>query len=397
MYVKLGSGNGGILLNLGVGGLAFQAAGKLNRHDDLTLCFQLVGTKQAIEVRGRVAWLGLTQKEAGVCFKDLSADLQQVISDWIVDQDRTPVVEVSGQQAPEPIRAKNKTLAFSSENQARTSVLKTPRTEPRSNAAAENESEQRLLPIGSSSPQRDSIPRDQSGESFGVPAKIPFDPSSLRHFPAASISPGEFAVRNEVLRESPRPVVEAVSGRLQISSVFSSWINRGRHRRLGLQIFGVCLVILVLTLTAKLSLTSRRPSGAGHPRATVQEVLRPANDGGSSSQHPEVLPQNTAEPPMASTGSAQQPSAPPASGDIIATPAAPADWASLLKKMFFGAEEKAKMDPTLIGLPVWTVKQNGFYYCSDSRNFGKLEPGIWMTQGQALQSGYQPVTGSYCH
>src|ERR1700722_7083813 len=89
MYVTLPSGNGGILLNLGIGGLAFQAVGKLNQNEDLALQFKLTGSPEMIQVVGRVAWLGRTQKEAGIRFTDLPTSVEQTIAEWITQQEET--------------------------------------------------------------------------------------------------------------------------------------------------------------------------------------------------------------------------------------------------------------------------------------------------------------------
>jgi hypothetical protein len=45
---------------------------------------------------------------------------------------------------------------------------------------------------------------------------------------------------------------------------------------------------------------------------------------------------------------------------------------------------------------VWIVKRSGFYYCSDSTVYGKLRPGAYMRQGEALQRGYQPFFQRVC-
>ncbi len=45
---------------------------------------------------------------------------------------------------------------------------------------------------------------------------------------------------------------------------------------------------------------------------------------------------------------------------------------------------------------VWANKQSGFYYCSDSAFYGKLRPGHYMAQGDALQTGYRPNSKEYC-
>jgi hypothetical protein len=48
------------------------------------------------------------------------------------------------------------------------------------------------------------------------------------------------------------------------------------------------------------------------------------------------------------------------------------------------------------GVPVWISKNNGYYYCADSRYYRTLSPGAFMPQGKALQSGYQPKLGHPC-
>ena len=50
---------------------------ELNPETELTLHFQLQGDEQAIETEGRITWLGPTQKEAGICFKNLVGNTEQ--------------------------------------------------------------------------------------------------------------------------------------------------------------------------------------------------------------------------------------------------------------------------------------------------------------------------------
>ena len=45
---------------------------------------------------------------------------------------------------------------------------------------------------------------------------------------------------------------------------------------------------------------------------------------------------------------------------------------------------------------VWTYKQTGFYYCPDSKFYGKFKPGAYMTQGEALERGYRPAAQDPC-
>jgi hypothetical protein len=45
---------------------------------------------------------------------------------------------------------------------------------------------------------------------------------------------------------------------------------------------------------------------------------------------------------------------------------------------------------------VWTYKKTGVYYCPDSKLYGKVKPGAYMTQEKAEESGYQASGGDTC-
>jgi len=45
---------------------------------------------------------------------------------------------------------------------------------------------------------------------------------------------------------------------------------------------------------------------------------------------------------------------------------------------------------------IWANKRSGLYYCPDSKLYGKLTPGAYMSQGEALQGGYQPAAKETC-
>lgn len=45
---------------------------------------------------------------------------------------------------------------------------------------------------------------------------------------------------------------------------------------------------------------------------------------------------------------------------------------------------------------VWVNKKSGFYYCPDSKLYGKLKPGFFMPQGKALAAGYRPPFNVTC-
>jgi hypothetical protein len=45
---------------------------------------------------------------------------------------------------------------------------------------------------------------------------------------------------------------------------------------------------------------------------------------------------------------------------------------------------------------VWAYKKTGIYYCPDSHFYGKFKPGMYMTQEEALERGYQPAAQQPC-
>jgi len=45
-------------------------------------------------------------------------------------------------------------------------------------------------------------------------------------------------------------------------------------------------------------------------------------------------------------------------------------------------------------IKIWANKRSGLYYCPDSKLYGKLRPGVYMSQGEAVQGGYQPATNT---
>ena len=45
---------------------------------------------------------------------------------------------------------------------------------------------------------------------------------------------------------------------------------------------------------------------------------------------------------------------------------------------------------------VWTYKKTGLYYCPDSKLYGKVKPGVYVTQEKALGRGYRPAGQDPC-
>ena len=45
---------------------------------------------------------------------------------------------------------------------------------------------------------------------------------------------------------------------------------------------------------------------------------------------------------------------------------------------------------------VWVNPHTGFYYCPGTEFYGRIKPGRYLTQFDAIQSGYQPSLGQPC-
>jgi hypothetical protein len=48
-----------------------------------------------------------------------------------------------------------------------------------------------------------------------------------------------------------------------------------------------------------------------------------------------------------------------------------------------------------LSVKVWVNKATGIYYCPDSSMYGRSE-GVYMAQGEAVQTGYSPALGEPC-
>jgi hypothetical protein len=103
VVVELGPNNGGNLIDIGAGGLSLQAVARLRPEAELTLRFRLQGMQQAIEVAGRVMWLGPTQKVAGISFKNLPSSTEQQIVEWVARQEGSTHIDPSDESDDSPL------------------------------------------------------------------------------------------------------------------------------------------------------------------------------------------------------------------------------------------------------------------------------------------------------
>jgi len=85
-YLDMGADNGGVVVNLSEGGLAFQAVGPVAPQSEIPLSFSL-GPGYRIDVKARVVWVNSQGKLGGAVFGKLSKDSQSLIREWLVKPD----------------------------------------------------------------------------------------------------------------------------------------------------------------------------------------------------------------------------------------------------------------------------------------------------------------------
>jgi TonB family protein len=83
VYLDIGAGNGGIVLNLSDNGLGFQAVGPLGKQKELNLRIKLPSTQSRVEVAAEIVWISDSNRQAGVRFVDANSDGTFQIQDWI--------------------------------------------------------------------------------------------------------------------------------------------------------------------------------------------------------------------------------------------------------------------------------------------------------------------------
>ncbi len=418
IYVALGPGNGGILVNLSAGGMSLQAAAKLNAETELELNFQLQmqGAEQAIETVGCVAWLDPTRKEAGISFKDLPGNTEEQIAKWIADQEQLtwdtqtdskphPMPAARGEPFRLPIQASIPVI-FPSEKpeSAQPSFAPVILPESVSESPEQDEFESALDSMPQPAPVSPTLRfRTRPEERFESPADTPFE-LSAKHY-ELHIEPQSLPVAGrEILPRdcllpgsiSPRRAVVAAD-RLAPTMPDSSAAELRWRRKVGIAVAAGMMGILVLIVVA--TSVSKSPALDGSGAQTVQRIPPPA--AALSEKAPQVRPRvqhkrrvGTAPPPTASTAVDDATPIPVVRVAVVPVQQDGAFMGSL--RALLGMDVPNTIDPAAAALPVWTIRRSGFYYCAHSPDFRTLEPGAIMTQGQALQSGYQPKLGSYC-
>jgi hypothetical protein len=398
IYVGLGASNGGIIINLGAGGISLQAVAELNPETELTLHFQLEGTKQAIETEGRVTWLGPTHKEAGICFKNLVGKTEQQIAEWIAKLEQpAPGTETGTEPRPKPPPASREAPVQPIQNSIQAIAPRKKTENTRSNLPPEipRESLSESCQLDDSMLRMRVRPEEgfvsqlgKSVESHAQHSDPPLEPAT------PSIGAAEILPRDAVLRSgtSSSEIIEPDDRVFALPESSASefyWRRRRMTISIVASIVGVlALIVVVLYLGKPLGLVGSggkpaapiSPPTAVAPRSAPRlgPAQRAARHGVKATPSPDA-PRADSVPPILPVSVPQE-----------------GGWVARLKD-FLGMDEHTKIDPALVNVPVWTIRRSGFYYCADSPEFEKLrKSAVMTTQGEALQSGYQPKLGSYC-
>jgi hypothetical protein len=399
IYVGLDAGNGGIIINLAAGGLSLQAVAELNPETELTLHFQLEGSKPAIETEGRVTWLGPTQKEAGICFKNLVGNTEQQIAEWIAKLEQpAPGIETGTEPRPKPPPTSREAPVQPIQNSIQAIFPRKKTENTRSNSPPEIPRES----LSESSQLDDSMlrlrvrPEEGFASQLGKSVESPAEHSDPPLEPATpSIGAGEILPRDAVLPSSS----EIISAGDRVRAVPESSASESRWRRRKIAISVVASIIGILGLIVVVLYLGKplRPVGSGGQPAgpvSLPAAVAPRSAPRSGPAQRTRHGVKATPSPDAPTGANSTPPNPP-THEAVSVPQ-DGGWVARLKN-FLGMDEPTKIDPAIVNVPVWTIQRSGFYYCADSPDFEKLrQSAVMTTQGKALQSGYQPKLGSYC-
>jgi TonB family protein len=95
-YIHLDEMNGGILLNLGEGGLAVQAAMSVMEDDLPKIRLQAPRSTTWLETSARVVWSGDSRRTVGIQFVDMPEGFQEGVRDWLAGE----IAEENSHEAP---------------------------------------------------------------------------------------------------------------------------------------------------------------------------------------------------------------------------------------------------------------------------------------------------------
>ena len=374
-YVKLNDGNGGILVNIGTGGLRVQAFAKLDPGQDLVLSFRFFDTDEMLTVTGRTTWLATTGKAAGIRFKDLPAETERRIAEWIASQ------QIGTNEVPPNVDFPAKSVPAANENRipparlpnapipSRNDALD-PHPGPVNVAAGDPRVRVNVRDGVLSTPETPHVPdlsppSKKSAEPIHVEMRSPaptVNSIAVPPEPARPILRAEPARSYELFRGSEQGPQTAPASSLPVISAPSVAVAGSRRRTL--------LIAGLIACVGAFALILAKGNFARHLEITVFNAKHSFSA---------ISPAPDSEPERAARRRAA----------VL--------FLAKIRKMLPGLNDNSLSESSTVNaVSVWTDKQNGFYYCIDSPNFAKLQPGSVETQGEALQRGYQPKLGTYC-
>ncbi len=467
IYAQLSSDNGGVVVNLGINGVAFHTARELTVEKNSTLNLRLRGSGLNVDLAGELVWLSAAHKEVGIRFKNPSTKTQQDIAVWITREAQLfetvaledwsppkpkpamPPIHATGEKSapasPSAASAKPQAMPANTASSADADVIK-------SSLPASLFSESGifgatpLLEIGSPI-QQSKVPSDElddhlqghNADLFASPKdgqvaqplhdEALFEPISIDRpyqFPASyssprvlseepippadeelpqasSALPGKSELRKTekiepILRDRisrpPDRLVETTAAEKWIPpALLAAWRQGNRqHKWLLGSAAAVCLGFFVLMLTLA--------------------VAHIGSSGGRSADSESPLPppaQQSSTPPPATSvsdltpqaGPVQAPQPPPAAGPPRPhRRPQPSEFANFIRTVFGYDPDKSgastQIDEDQLRVQVWTSKSSGYYYCTDDAYYKSVQPGTFMSQGDALQSGYRSRLGEFC-
>lgn len=508
IYIQLGPENGGIVVNLGRDGLAFQAAMPLNLEKNSRIDLRLRGSGLNAELAGEIVWLGASQKDAGICFRDVPEGVQREIAAWIEQEARavgtpapgdgrqskpmTAIPGIGAAREKSAARSLSAALAMSrampakstdtnmstpvlpgalettaiqtgpvpaSETISSSQPADTASIQPENNvqehgAASATSPEQiqpwqpvyesahveapgienslqsppepaLVLPVseaniqapaeeqpqGSWEPKAENGIRKTEGSALEIPIEHPsvagLDSAPPQQLPGNLLTDkcppegGRYTGRENAAPRAAHVRKRAsgprVSSRAAAAAekwvppvLLAAWRRGGRLSNLLVAgATGVCCVIFILILTL-----AGRHSGLGQSsgNTSVQQPQRPDASAAGAAAAPDPSPSAAVEPakapPVSPPLNPPRPKPQPPETSLLAS------FEHALLGNGFGS--KARIDDDQIGVQVWASKRSGYYYCADSPFYNTMQPGSFMTQGDALQSGYQPRRDRYC-
>ena len=508
IYVQLGVGNGGIVVNLGMDGVAFHAAQKLTAEINSTVNLRLRGSGLNADLEGELVWIGVTHKEAGICFKNLSAEAKQDLAHWITREAQVfEPVEIESRPGPNllpatPVvsTARDNSSSRVLSNALTMSRLMPPETPSNSDAAATEPhlpvTQKSASGVFGAAPLLEIVPplqnrnvatdevverlhgRNSDSSAVIEPSRVENAPHDDALFEPVPIDrpyqfPVSYASPLVVPRESKAPVIEELPAESAQPAVKSepdktvggkplpqnrvamrpdklndaalekwippellvAWKGANAERKLMLAGSGIACVavgalLLVLGVTRMRSSVGKSAvSEFGQQPAAQASSEQMSAVQASSLQQPAVqnseVPQSTVQQSpdqqtVVQASAAPQTMAPPAASGtspehtteapVQAVPPPPATvpaqyqqppaslFSNFANNLFGnGSETITPITDAQIGVQVWTSQRSGWYYCTDSDYYRRVQPGAFMVQEDALQSGYRPRLGQFCN